>query len=77
MKKDEVFVCSERSASNMAYQNVDIKGQDLSGLSLKAPLANFEKGLFFTPRSICLIMQFLIIFMGICKESLQELLEFL
>jgi len=54
MKKDEVFVCSERSAWNMAHQNltkvpeqvtkiVDIIGQDLIGLPLKAPLATFEK----------------------------------
>ena len=54
MKNDEIFICSERSAWNMAFQNltkvpeqitkiVDIVGQDLIGLPLKAPLAIFEK----------------------------------
>jgi leucyl-tRNA synthetase len=50
MKNDEVFICSERSARNMAYQhltreneNVEvickIKGADMMGLPLRAPLA--------------------------------------
>lgn len=54
MKNNEVFICSERSAWNMAYQNLtktpeqinkilDITGQELIGLPLKAPLATFER----------------------------------
>lgn len=53
MKNDEVFVCSERSMKNMAYQGLtkldgeytkllDINGTDLLGLPLRAPLAQFE-----------------------------------
>lgn len=53
MINDEIFVCSERSAKNMAYQDLTkepkkaprlatVKGQDLIGCKLKAPLAKFE-----------------------------------
>ena len=52
MKNDEVFICSERSAQNMAYQSLtktekvvekicDIEGDDLIGLPLQAPLCQF------------------------------------
>ncbi len=54
MRNDEVFICTERSALNMSFQNLtkipeqitkiaEIIGQDLIGLPLKAPLATFEK----------------------------------
>lgn len=54
MRNDEVFICSERSALNMAFQNLtkvpeqvtkidEILGQDLIGLPLKAPLATFDR----------------------------------
>lgn len=54
MKDDEVFICSERSARNMAYQDltkephkisclVEIEGSDLIGLPCKAPLTSYEK----------------------------------
>ena len=54
MKNDEIFICSERSAKNMAYQDLtkekrivdklfDIDGFSLLGLALKAPLSSFEK----------------------------------
>jgi leucyl-tRNA synthetase len=53
MKNDEVFICSERSALNMAYQALtkidrvlekicDIDGDDLIALPLSAPLSPFE-----------------------------------
>lgn len=53
-KNNEVWICSEHSVRNMAYQDLlkthetiekiaDIKGQDLIGLPVKAPLASFEK----------------------------------
>lgn len=52
MKGEEVFVCSDRSALNMAYQNLtfedkkvekicEINGEDLLGLPLKAPLTQY------------------------------------
>lgn len=54
MKNDEVFICSERSALNMSYQQltktpqqvqkiIDIKGEDIIGLPLNAPLSPYEK----------------------------------
>jgi leucyl-tRNA synthetase len=53
MKGGEVFVCTERSMKNMAYQGLtqefgvynkllDLKGTDLLGLPLKAPLAQYD-----------------------------------
>ncbi len=52
-KDGEVFICTRRAASNMAYQGftdefgkyevvVNIKGEDILGLPLKAPLAVYE-----------------------------------
>ncbi len=54
MKSGEYFVCSERSAKNMAYQDLTpvegkyeaafkVKGKDLIGVPLKAPLAQYER----------------------------------
>jgi len=51
---DEIWICSERSALNMAYQElskvekqptkvVDINGMDLIGIPLKAPRCQYEK----------------------------------
>lgn len=53
-KEGEIFICSERSAKNMAYQNIlkeakkwenlcAIKGADLIGKAISAPLAQYEK----------------------------------
>jgi leucyl-tRNA synthetase len=53
MKNDEFFICSERSARNMAYQEltkefgkypilVKVSGQELIGLPLKAPLTSYD-----------------------------------
>jgi len=53
MKNKEVFICSARSAKNMAYQDLtkverevekilDVKGEKIIGLKLKAPLATFD-----------------------------------
>lgn len=53
MKNDELFVCSERSALNMAYQNLTktdyqvelvqkVMGEKLIGLQLRAPLSQYE-----------------------------------
>lgn len=50
----EIFVCTERSAKNMAYQGftktdgkfeivAELVGQDIMGLALKAPLSVFDK----------------------------------
>ena len=52
-KKNEIFVCSERSALNMLYQDLlegekapkalkTLKGADLVGLPLEAPLCQYE-----------------------------------
>ncbi|KAL1506028.1 hypothetical protein ABEB36_005464 [Hypothenemus hampei] len=52
--KDEVFVCTSRSARNMCFQGftktegkfnvlVEVSGQDLLGCALKAPMTIFEK----------------------------------
>ena len=54
MKNNEVFICSERSALNMAYQGTtrvpekvekicDVHGETLLGLPLKAPLSVYDK----------------------------------
>ena len=54
MKNGELFICSERSALNIAYQKMtskfgeifkilEISGMDLLGLPLKAPLTSYEK----------------------------------
>lgn len=54
MKDGSVFICSERSAKNMSYQELtaekgvlvkllDIKGTDLLGLPLQAPNTKYEK----------------------------------
>ena len=59
MKNDEVFICAERSANNMAFQDktkenekVEIidsfKGEELIGLPLSAPLA-IHKQIFVLP----------------------------
>lgn len=53
MVNDEIFICSERSAKNMAYQDLTkepkkypvlttVKGKDLIGCKLKAPLAKYD-----------------------------------
>ena len=53
MKNGEYYICSERSARNMAYQDLTthfgkyqsvakVKGQELIGLPLKAPLAKYD-----------------------------------
>lgn len=53
-KGDQVWICSEHSARNMAYQDLlktpetiekimDVKGSDLIGLAVKSPLATFER----------------------------------
>ena len=53
MNNDEYFICSDRSALNMAYQNMtkefgkvfkvgEVNGSELIGMPLKAPLATFE-----------------------------------
>lgn len=53
-KNNEVWICSHHSARNMAYQGLtktketiekilEVKGTDLIGLAVKAPLATFEK----------------------------------
>jgi leucyl-tRNA synthetase len=53
MKNDELFVISERAAKNMAYQELTkedtkfpnlcpIKGSDLMGKRVKAPLTSYE-----------------------------------
>ena len=50
----EVYVCTKRAARNMAYQGftkedgkfeivADLKGQDILGMALKAPLSVFDK----------------------------------
>lgn len=54
MKSGDLFVCSERAAKNMAYQEMtaedkkfpalaNVKGVELIGAALKAPLAKYEK----------------------------------
>lgn len=54
MQNNEVFVCTERSAWNMAYQDLtlnakkldkvcDIKGVELIGVGVKAPLTKYDK----------------------------------
>lgn len=54
MINDEYFICSERSAKNMSYQGLtkeegkwikvaDVKGEELVGTPLHAPLAKYEK----------------------------------
>lgn len=54
MKNGEVYICSDRSARNMAFQGLTheegevkklatFKGQDILGLPLKAPLSKYEK----------------------------------
>lgn len=53
MKNDEYFVCSQRSARNLAFQEMtkefgkypclhNVKGQELIGLPLSAPLTKYE-----------------------------------
>ncbi len=53
MKNDEFFICAHRAARNLAYQEMtkefgkypclaNVKGQDLIGLPLKAPLTSYE-----------------------------------
>lgn len=54
MKNNEIFICSERSAWNMAYQGLtktpeklekvcDVLGETIVGLPLKAPLSVYDK----------------------------------
>jgi len=54
MQNDEIFICSERSARNMAYQGLtkepekfpallQIEGAKLIGCGLKSPLTKYEK----------------------------------
>ena len=51
---EEIYVCTARAALNMAYQGftkedgnfellAELKGQDIMGLALKAPLSVYEK----------------------------------
>ena len=53
MKNDELYICSHRSARNMAFQEMTkefgkypclhtVKGQDLIGLPLRAPLSKYD-----------------------------------
>lgn len=53
MKNDEYFVCSERAAKNLAYQEITkewgqypnlhtVKGTELIGLPLKAPHSQYD-----------------------------------
>ncbi|OMJ77850.1 hypothetical protein SteCoe_22485 [Stentor coeruleus] len=53
MRNNEVFICSERSMSSMAYQDLtitngkfdkllEVQGQNLLGLKLSAPLSKYE-----------------------------------
>jgi leucyl-tRNA synthetase len=53
MINDEYFICSQRSARNMAFQNLTkeakkypclhkVMGQEILGLKLKAPLTSYE-----------------------------------
>lgn len=53
-KDDEVFICSERSALNMSYQGIlktdkkvekicDVKGSELIGKPIKAPMTSYDK----------------------------------
>lgn len=52
MKNNEIFICSERSVRNMAYQGLtkdefkynkicEVTGQELIGVPLKAPLTKY------------------------------------
>jgi leucyl-tRNA synthetase len=54
MKNNEVFVCTERSVKNMAYQDLtetpgkwellaNIKGETLIGCGLSSPLTSYKK----------------------------------
>jgi leucyl-tRNA synthetase len=54
MKNDEIFICSEKAALNMAYQGLtrnpekvekvcDVIGETIIGLPLKAPLSVYER----------------------------------
>ena len=54
MSDNEVFICSERSAKNMAYQGLTKEkevvqivdkflGEEIMGLPLKAPLSVYER----------------------------------
>jgi leucyl-tRNA synthetase len=54
MKNNEFFICSKRSARNLAFQEMtkdfgkypclhEVKGQELIGLALKAPLTKYDK----------------------------------
>ena len=54
MKNEEYFICSQRAARNLAFQEMTkdfgkypclqtVKGQELVGLPLKAPMTKYEK----------------------------------
>lgn len=55
INKSDVYICSDRSASNMSYQNImefgfgklnklgSVAGQELIGSAVKAPLCTYEK----------------------------------
>lgn len=54
MKNDEIFICSERAARNMAFQGLtkedekvsciaEVEGSELIGCGLKGPLTKYEK----------------------------------
>ena len=54
MKNNEVYICSDRSALNMAYQGLtrtaekvekicEVLGETIIGLPLKAPLSVYDK----------------------------------
>ncbi len=54
MKNDDIFICSERAAKNLAFQDLtkeyaiaeslaEVDGADLLGVPLKSPLTHYEK----------------------------------
>lgn len=63
MKNHEVFICSERSAKNMAFQDLTrtpqkwekictLKGETLIGVPLKSPLTSYERIYCYPMKSI-------------------------
>lgn len=60
MPDDELFICSERSALNMAYQGItkevkkvskifNILGLNLIGLEIEAPFSSLRKKIYVLP----------------------------
>lgn len=63
MKNNEVFICSERSARNMAYQDLtrteekvekicSVMGESIIGVPLKSPLTSYERIFCYPMKSI-------------------------